>query len=345
MEGLTLEGEGRITHRTDLPDPTVQAPTDAVVRVEAAGLCGSDLHTYEGREAARLGVVQGHEVVGHVMAVGADVHTVREGDRVVVPFTTSCGRCGPCLRGLSARCEVSQLFGWGDPDPSGAALDGGQASMLRVPHADGTLVVVGEDLPTADALLLSDNLPTGWYAALRAGVTIGATVAVVGLGSVGLCAVVSALAMGAERVIGIDPVAGRRDRAVTLGAEVSHPDQAAGVTVDAAVEAAGPLVAQQLAAALVRPGGAVSIIAVQTAPAFGISPVAAYDRNLTITAGRAPVRSLLPDILARIGAGDLVVPGQLILTHPDRPLSEGPDLYRRFADREPGLVKAAFTPR
>ncbi|MBW3619172.1 MAG: alcohol dehydrogenase catalytic domain-containing protein [Actinobacteria bacterium] len=348
MRGLVLEGVEDVRYAADLPDPDVLAPTDAVVRVTAAGVCGSDLHPYLGREPVAWGTVPGHELVGEVVAVGADVTSVRTGDRVLAPFTTSCGDCGPCRRGLSARCEHGRLLGYGPPGATAdGILHGAQAELVRVPLADGTLVAVPDGLDDATAVLLCDNLPTGWYAAERAGVGPGTTVAVVGLGAVGLCAVSAAFALGAARVHGFDPVADRRERARRLGAEVADPDDAGGhrgLVVDATIEAAGPAPAQRFAAALVAPGGTLSIIAVQTAEAFGVPPVLAYDRNLTIRTGRAPVRSLLARLLPRIGSGELAVPTDVVVTHPDVPLEDGPAAYTRFAAREAGLVKVVLRP-
>lgn len=339
-----FEGPGRITHVGDHPDPVPEGPGDAIVEVAMAGLCGSDLHPYLGAEPARTGVVPGHEAVGCVVGVGAAVTQVAVGDRVIVPFSVSCGTCRPCREGLSSRCEGARLLGWGDPAPGGVALDGARARLVRVPLADGSLVAVPDDVADPAALLLCDNLPTGFHAARRGGVGPGSRVAVVGLGAVGLCAVVSCLALGAAAVMAIDPVASRRAAAGRLGAAPGDPDPAAEGVVDVAIEAAGPAAAQRLAARLVRPGGVVSIIAVQTAPAFGIDPVTAYDRNLTITAGRAPVRSLLDELLPMVADGRLVPPVGEVLTHVGLPLAAGPATYRRFADREDGLVKAAFDP-
>ncbi|MGI9018139.1 MAG: alcohol dehydrogenase catalytic domain-containing protein [Euzebya sp.] len=344
MRGLTFEGPGQVSFRTDLTQPTLQDPGDVVIGVLAAGLCGSDLHPYQGREPARAGVVCGHEAVGEVVEVGAEIRTVRPGDRVIVPFSLSCGRCGPCGRGLTSRCDHARLLGWGDPDPDGAVLHGCQAEYVRVPMGDGSVVAIGEDMAAPDALLLTDNLPTGWYAAQRAGVGPGSRVAVVGLGAVGQCAVVSCLALGATQVVGIDPVTSRCLAAQETGIQTCDPDDAAGLQVDVAIDAAGPAAAQRLAANLVIPGGAVSIIAVQTAESFAISPAMAYDKNLRITAGRAPVRAILNRLLPMIAAGTMVVPGELVVTHPAQSLADGPQLYRRFADREDGLIKASFAP-
>lgn len=344
MQGLVFAGPGSIRHAVDLPHPVLEGPGDAVVAVLASGLCGSDLHPYLGREPARHGIVGGHEVVGRVTAVGSHVHVVGVGDRVVVPFSLSCGACRPCAEGLSSRCHEARLLGWGDPDPDGPALHGGQAQVLRVPLAEGSLVPLEDRIDDLAGVLLADNLPTAWYAAQRGGVGPGTRAAVIGLGAVGLCAVTACLAMGAAEVLAIDPVPDRRARAAALGAATASPDLRADGIVDVAIDAAGPAAAQQLAARLVRSGGRVSIIAVQTAEAFGIDPVTAYHRNLTITAGRAPVRSLLPDLLPLVLDGTLPVPIDAVITHPGRPLSEGPALYRQFADRADGLVKVVFDP-
>lgn len=347
MRGLVLTGVEQVDHRTDLPDPAVEAPSDAVVRVRLAGLCGSDLHPYLGREAVRYGVVPGHEVVGDVVAVGAEVRRFEVGERVVVPFTTSCGACPPCVRGLSSRCRHGQLFGYGSPDdPHTPALQGGQAELLRVPRADGTLVAVPEGLRDLDALLLTDNAPTGWYAAERAGIVPGEPVAVVGLGAVGLCALAMIRFLGGRRILAVDPVESRRAQAAELGAETRTPDELVEEvgSMAAVIEAAGSRAAQRLAVDLLRPGGTLSVIAVQTDDRFAFDPVEAYDRNLTVRAGRAPVRSILDRLLPLVVTGDVVLPTDLVVTHPEVPLSQGPGLYRRFAAREPGLVKAAFVP-
>lgn len=363
MHGLVLDGVRSVVHRRDLPEPGMLADTDALVTVRAAGLCGSDLHPYEGREPARRGVVPGHEAVGEVLALGPAVRTLAVGDRVLVPFTTSCARCDACRRGLTARCQHGALFGWGDPShPDRPALHGGQAERLRVPLADGTLVPVPDGIDDAAALLLTDNLPTAWEAVERADPQPGQALVVVGLGAVGLCAVGAARAIGAGPILAVDPVADRRRRAARLGAaSTAAPDEARAALADllgsardhhgrddglapAVVEAAGSRSGQRLAFELLRPGGTLSIIAVPTDARFAFAPAEAYDRNLTVRAGRASVRATLDRLLPRVMAGELTVPADACLTHRDVPLEQGPDLYRRFAAREEGLVKVAFRP-
>jgi threonine dehydrogenase-like Zn-dependent dehydrogenase len=194
-------------------------------------------------------------------------------------------------------------------------------------------------------VLLADNFPTGWYAAKRAGIVPGEPVVVVGLGSVGLCAIAAAMSMGAYPVLAIDPLADRRDRAGRLGAQPVAPgEEATVIPVGAVVEAAGTPAAQRLAVRLLEPGGSLSIISVPTHDRFPITPVEAYDRNLTIRTGRAPVRSILDELLDLVLAGQVAVPDEAVLSHPAVPLERGAEMYRRFAAREQDMLKVAFIP-
>lgn len=358
MRGLVLDGVRSVSYRTDLPSPSLGGDDEAIIAVRCAGLCGSDLHPYEGREPVRFGVVPGHEATGAVVATGAAVRRFAVGDRVLVPFTTSCGACWACAGGLSSRCERGALFGYGPPDaPAVPALQGAQAQLLRVPLADTTLVAVPDGVSDETAVLLADTFPTGWYAAERADAGSADVVVVVGLGAVGLCAVAAAFARGASTVLAVDPVEQRRHRAAQLGATVVAPDATAHALATlselprsaqrprapAVIDAAGSAAAQALAFSLVRPGGTLSIIAVQTQAQFAFSPVAAYDANITVRVGRAPVRSLLDRIIPRLGHG-LTVPTDIVVSHPQIPLDRGPGAYRLFAARERGLVKGLFRP-
>lgn len=347
MRGLTLDDVETITYREDLSEPVIEADTDAIIQVARAGLCGSDLHPYHGREPVRFGVIPGHEIVGTVAAVGGAVERFSTGERVIVPFTTSCGTCDQCRHGLSARCVRGELFGYGDPnDASRPALQGGQAELVRVPLADGTLVRAPRGLSDESALLLADNFPTGRYAVEQAGVTPGSPVAVIGLGAVGLSAVAAAFMMGAGPILAVDPVVDRAERAERLGARVANPSEAEEVAGEmvaggfaSVVDATGALPGQALAFRLVRPGGTLSIIAVPTADRFAFMPVDTYDKNATIVAGRAPVRS----VLDRLDIETLALPTEVIVTHPSVPIDSGPEMYRRFAAREAGIVKVLFS--
>lgn len=350
MQALVFDGPRRIRFDPERADPELRAPTDAIVDVEVAGLCGSDLHPYLGREPASGGVVPGHEVVGRIGAVGTEVAERRIGDRVLVPFSTSCGRCARCEVGLTARCDRGALFGFGPPGDPAAALDGGQAHRLRVPWADATLRLVPTWMDDATALLCSDNLPTAWEAVARADPRPGHALVVVGLGAVGLCAVAVGRAQAAGPVVAIDPVSDRRERAVALGADLAlapadaleEPLLAGGAP--AVVEASGSAAGQRLAFTVTAPGGTCSVIAVQTDERFAFSPAEAYDRNLTVRFGRANVLATLPLVLTALTDGRLHSPAEVCVTHREVALRDGPGAYARFAAREPGLVKIAFRP-
>lgn len=344
MRALVFEGPGKITHRTDVPEPQIEHPGDAIIQIDAAGLCGSDLHPYLGNEPARAGVITGHEAVGTVTLAGNDCEW-RVGDRVIVPFTTSCGMCPACEALLSARCERGQLFGWGDPEEATVAgLPGLQADRARIPLASSTLVALPEGVSDEAGILLCDNYPTAWIAVQRTSLVPGDRLIVVGLGSVGLCAVAAAQALGAGEVIAIDPIADRRDAAVALGAEAIAPDDTTGLSAPVVVEAAGSIAAQRTAFEAVRLGGALSIIAVQTSERAAFTPIEAYDSNLSVSYGRAPVRSMMGGILSLLEKGDIDVPTETIITHPQQQLRDGPDVYRQFAERSEGMIKATFRP-
>lgn len=335
MRALVFEGPGLIVVG-DRPAPQIIDDGDAIVRVTASGLCGSDLHPYLGREPMARGTIPGHEAVGIVEAVGPDVEVIEAGDRVIVPFTTSCGRCEPCRRGLSARCEKGALLGWRDPMDESHGLDGCQAEFVRVPLAETTLVHA-PDLDDRAALLLADNLPTAFAAIERARPSDAVTV--VGLGAVGLGVVAVARRMGIERIVAIDPITARAAAAMTLGAQIGVPG--AVEQTSSVVEASGSDSAKRTAIDCVAPGGTASVISVQTAPDFTFSPSEAYDRNLTVAWGRASVRSILDThlgLLAEIAA-DVA---DVIVSRPDLALSDGPAAYAAFADR--GFIKGAFDP-
>jgi len=226
MKALTWQGSEDV-QVTEVPDPRIQEPTDAVVRVTSTAICGSDLHLYSVLTPfLSKGDVLGHEFMGIVEEVGSEAGDLKVGDRVVVPFNISCGRCWMCERGLFAQCETTQVTEQG----SGArlfgytslygAVPGGQAEYVRVPHADFGPVVVGEEHSDERYLYLSDILPTAWQGVSYAEVQAGDTLAVIGLGPVGLLAVASARYRGIERVIGVDLVSERLEAAAGYGAEV-----------------------------------------------------------------------------------------------------------------------------
>lgn len=351
MRGVTFEAVRRVTLATT-PDPDVVDPGDAIVEVAVAGLCGSDLHPYLGRETGLdVGTVLGHEFVGRVAEAGSAVTSLAPGDRVVAPFSTSCGRCFYCGAGLTARCERGQLFGWVE---GGRGLHGAQAEYVRVPLADATLVPVPDAISDdAVALLAGDILSTALFGVASARVSPGEVVAVVGCGPVGLLTIRAALERGASMVLAVDPVASRREAAeawggVAVAVDPQAPsgaaqrvrDLTAGRGADAAVEAVGSPEATRLAADVVRSGGRIAAVGVHTETHLALSPVELYDRNLTYSAGRCPARHHMPAAL-RLAARDRNLLRTLI-TH-RLPLAAAPEAYRRFAAREPGMHKVVFS--
>src|SRR4051794_27116628 len=230
-EGSTMKAavwHGRRDVRVDtVPDPTIQEPTDAIVRVTSSGLCGSDLHLYEVLGPfMTVGDILGHEPMGIVEAVGTEVTHIAPGDRVVVPFNISCGHCTMCGMGLQSQCETTQVHEHG----SGAALfgytklygrvPGGQAELLRVPQAQYGPIKVPHGPPDDRFLYLSDVLPTAWQAVQYANIPPGGSVVVLGLGPIGSMACRVAAHLGAGKVVGIDLVPERLERARLHGADV-----------------------------------------------------------------------------------------------------------------------------
>ena len=201
MRHVMIEGPGRVVV-AEAPDPAPPGPDGAVVSVDATAICGSDMHFYDGDLELGMAIPVGHEFLGTVLEVGSEVRHIRPGDRVLTASVAGCGRCAGCATGDPVRCvEGPKVFGSG-------MLPGGQASAVAVPAADFQMLRIPEGMDDEAALLLTDNLSTGWAGAQRADVPPGGTVAVVGLGAVGLCAVRSALTLGAARVLAVDPVEG-----------------------------------------------------------------------------------------------------------------------------------------
>ncbi|AGZ43692.1 theronine dehydrogenase-like Zn-dependent dehydrogenase [Actinoplanes friuliensis DSM 7358] len=298
------------------PDPVVQLPTDAVVRVVAACVCGSDLWTYRGARPPADPHPIGHEFVGVVEEIGAGVTTVKEGDFVVSPFSISDGTCVHCRQGITTSCVQAQWYGGTDPD--GRTLDGGQGRYVRVPLADGTLVATPglPDTKQIPALLaLSDVLVTGHHAAVSAGVGPGRTVAVVGDGAVGLCAVLAAVRLGAERVIAFSSHTDRQEVATGFGASdiisergdegaAALRDLLGDLGADAVLECVGTSESMAQALASVRPGGAVGYVGVPLGGAeLPIKQM--FGANIRVAGGVAPVRPYLPELLAEVLAGTL----------------------------------------
>ncbi|KAJ2719813.1 hypothetical protein GGI07_004982 [Coemansia sp. Benny D115] len=343
-----------------VPRPTHPQAGEAIVRVMACGLCGSDLHPYRGAEKGlRKNTVCGHEFAGVVEEVGEGVNLIC-GQRVASSFTTACGTCWFCTHNLSSRCETVQLFGWVNEDGSG--LHGGQAQFIRVSHANGTLMPLPEDVSFEEGVLLGDIFATGYFCAKNA---LGAllsddsqllpaemSVAVVGCGPVGLCAVIGAQILGFGTIYAIDRVQSRLDIAQRLGAIPIAPKESpvdvlcassasqSGRGVDAVLEVVGAFDALDLSFKVVRPGGVVSSVGVHAHDkGFPVSPEQCYDKNVTFRSGRCPARSLMPEMCSLLRNVDIT----RIISH-RVPLSTASKMYDRFEKQDDGVFKVIFDP-
>ncbi len=336
MRATVMYGAGDV-HIENVPDPAVIEPTDAVVRVTRACICGSDLWPYKTMEISETGRVMGHEAIGVVEAVGAEVRTLQIGDLVVMPFAFSDGTCAFCHEGLQTSCVHGGFFGTTE-------VAGAQAEAVRVPQADGTLFVlpVGEDDALMPSLLtLSDVMGTGHHAAVAAEVGPGKTVAVVGDGAVGLCGVIAAKRLGAEQIILLGRHADRIALAREFGATdiVSERGNEAvervreltdDYGVHSVLECVGLEQSELTAIEIARPGGAVGRVGVpqdETMPASR----PAFFNNISVSGGPAPVRAYLEELLPDILEGR-IEPGRVF----DRVigLDEVPDGYRAMNERE-----------
>jgi 2-desacetyl-2-hydroxyethyl bacteriochlorophyllide A dehydrogenase len=348
MQALAWQGPEDV-RLSQVEEPGVVKPEDVLVQVEVAGVCGSDLHVYHGRETGLdSGTVMGHEFVGRVLEVGSAVRSLRPGDRVFAPFTTSCGGCWYCRQGLTCRCRHGQLFGW---VAGGEGLQGVQAERVRVPLADTTLLPLPEELHAEEGLLLGDVLSTGVYCADRAEVDGEGVYVVLGCGPVGLMAVVGALERGARHLLAVDRVAARLALAERFGARPVHLDQedihgvvkelTDGRGADGILEAVGSAGAGRLALELVRPGGTISTAGVHTEPGMPFSPAEAYDRNLTYRVGRCPARHYMERLLPLVRSRRY--PLRDVISH-RLPLTDGVEAYRMFAARTDGCTKVVLHP-
>jgi threonine dehydrogenase-like Zn-dependent dehydrogenase len=321
----------------DVPDARLIEPTDALVRVTRAAICGSDLWPYKSMQPTDTGRRMGHEFIGVVEAAGDEVRTLKAGDLVVAPFLWSDGTCVFCREGLHSSCLHGGRYG--DPD-----VDGGQGEAVRVPQADGTLVVlpVDEDDALMPSLLtLTDVMATGHHAALCAEVAPGKSVAVVGDGAVGLCGVIAARRLGAEQVI----LLGRHPARIALAQEFGATDIVSergdegvervreltdGLGAQSVLECVGLEQATVTALSIVRPGGAVGRVGVPQEDAIP-QGFATFFGNVTISGGPAPARAYIEELLPDVLDGR-IEPGRVF----DRSggLDEVPDGYRAMNDRE-----------
>ena len=338
MRAVVFRGVGDV-RVTDVPDPAIVEPDDAIVRVTRTAICGSDLHFFHGKAPIEPGDVIGHEAVGVVEAVGTGVKGFEAGDRVVVAFNIACGRCWFCDRGETQLCDDFRNLGAG---AFGGSLAGAQASRVRVPVADVNLLAIPDDVEDERALFVGDILTTGLYAASLAAIEPADTVAVVGCGPVGFFCIQAARMFGAGRVFGIDLEAGRLELAASVGAvpvnaRERHPATALaeatdGRGADVVVEAVGTPSAFESAVGMVRRGGRVVVVGVYAGESVELQLGVYWARALTIRfSGICPVHAWWERAMDEVIAGR-VDPSPLISHR--LPLEEAAHGYAMFDRRE-----------
>lgn len=345
MKALCYYAAGDVRYE-DVPDAMIVDPRDIIVRMTQAGICGSDLHIYHGSGfSPATGYSIGHEAIGEVVEVGPAVRRAKAGDQVMISAAVGCGACRSCLSGWVARCESGGAGCYG----LGPQLAGCQAEYIRVPAGDHNAATIPDGLTPDQALMLTDNLPTAYFGCLNADIQPGKTVAVVGLGPIGLMAVELAFVMGASRVVAIDLVPERRAIAEAMGAEPIDGANAVqavmaatgGRMADCVVEAVGSDTTIGMAIALAATGGTASVIGVNQNMQFTFPMALAFVKSLTFRIGMCSVQAHWPDLVRLIQSGRL---------HPERmishrlPLRDGAEAYRLFDARDGGALKMVLTP-
>jgi 2-desacetyl-2-hydroxyethyl bacteriochlorophyllide A dehydrogenase len=336
MRAVTFQAPGEVLVE-DVREPQLVDPADAIVRIDASGVCGSDLHIYHGRVKIEPGFTIGHEYVGTVIAAGEDVREVAVGDRVLGCFQSACGRCFFCRRGSFHKCEHSRTFGHG---AALGSLPGTQAEQALVPNADLVLRRVPQGMSDDVALFAGDVMGTGYHAVVESGLRPGDVAAVLGLGPVGLCAVQAALAVGAAQVIAVDSVSERLAMAESFGARPVHltdddPRAAAreaseGRGVDVCIDAVGDPRALELALRLTRKCGTVQAIGVY-AERCEVHMGLLWIKALRLCSGHANVIGHVDSVLALMSAGRLD-PRPLVTHHMS--LEQAPEAYALYDRRE-----------
>ena len=379
MKAVVFHGIGDI-RLDDVPDPTIQSPTDAVVRLTASAICGTDLHFIRGSAPdMQAGTILGHEGVGIIEALGDDVRNLKIGDRVMIPSTIACGNCSYCRAGYFAQCDVANPNGktagtafFGGPKTTGP-FDGLQAEKARIPFANIGLIKLPDEITDDQAIAMSDIFPTAWFGAEMAEIKDGDTVAVFGCGPVGLFAIVSAKLMGAARVFAIDGLEDRLDRARELGAECINFEKedpvetiarlTNDIRVDRAIDAVGidanhahhgeghehalwqpgdePAQALQWAVEALAKAGTLSIIGVYPA-GFDNFPIGtAMNKNLRMNMGNCHHRKYIPKLIEMTLAGR--VDPSKILTQVE-PLTDAISAFKSFDTHESGWIKVKLEP-
>ncbi len=345
MRATVLEGP-RDIRVEDVPDPVLPGPEGVIVTVERTAICGSDLHLYHDAPTG-VGIRLGHEVIGTVAETGPHVRSLRRGDRVLVSGVIGCGICRPCLAGQPNVCRAGKSAAFGTvPD-----LPGGQAEALAVPFADLFALPIPEGVADDEAVLLTDILPTGYLGALRASIRPGSTVAVVGLGPVGIMALQCAELFGPARILAIDMVPERLARAEALGAEPIDARDAPGSAqvleatggwgADSVIEAVGADATVLDALSCVATGGTVSIVGVNLSMELPFPMGLVFLKSLTVRTVFAPIPGTWPSLVPLVQSGRLALGGTF--TH-RMGLSQAAQAYELFDSRADGVLKVLLDP-
>lgn len=345
MKGLVYRGPRDIAYES-VPDPAIEDDGDVIVQVKACSICGSDLHIYNGDTFSDVpGYCVGHEAVGEVVEIGRGVRNRRVGERVMLPAAVGCGGCASCLAGNVLRCErdLQQCYGLSN------ALQGSQADAVRVPAGDFNAYPIPDGITDDQALMLTDAAATAWYGCELARIAPGGTVAILGLGPIGLMAVEDAFLLGATQVFAIDPLPERRAIAAALGATVLDPSDAADVIreatkgrmIDHVLEASGSTDALLLGLALVGRERTMAAIGVNLSASVPIPFGQLFMHGATLAIGTCSVPRYYPTLVPLIRDGRLR-PERFIT---DRvALADGAAAYAAFDQRVGGTLKTVLTP-
>ncbi len=348
MRATVIYGE-RDVRLEEVPNPVLSTGGDAIVRVVAACVCGSDLWPYRGVQPTEEPHRIGHEFVGIVEEIGADVSTIKVGDFVIAPFYDCDNTCVNCRNGVSTSCLNGGW--WGSDDKLGGFADGAQGEKVRVPHADGSLVAtptLPTDAQVPGLLTLADVMGTGHHAAVSAGVTQGSTVVVVGDGAVGLCAIIAAKRLGASRIVAMSRHADRQAVAREFGATdiVDERGEAGvarireifdGIGADCVLECVGTKESMEQAIASARPGGMVGYVGVPTGGPIEVRPL--FGRNVGLNGGVASVRGYVEELLPEVLSG-AINPGRVFDL--ELPLADVAEAYAAMDERR--AIKVLLRP-
>ena len=343
MKAVTFQGPHKVEVK-DVPDPRIEDPTDVIIRVTLASICGSDLHFYNGRIPFPItGWTLGHEYIGVVESIGDEITNYKPGDRVVGAFISSCGSCFYCQRRMPNLCLKQKTFGY-------SQLPGAQAELLRVPFGDFTLEAVPDDITDEKAIFLGDCLSAGYFCAEQGEIKSDDVVAVVGCGCVGLFCVMSAAEFNAATIIAIDSHPERLEIASKLGAIPADLNQNPGAVLreytdgrgaDVVLEAVGSEEALRGCFNYVRPGGIISASGAYSEASFPFPMFQSFLRNLTFKIGICPSKNYIRPLMTLLQEG--TIDPSVVISH-SLPLEEAAMAYDIFASRKDRCVKVVLKP-